>query len=84
MLQVATVGFQCFICLTPHVSDFRLYVALGTLRYCSIILCMLQQAIQHCVNIAIVIYWCCNNVLGMLQLVALHVAIVVNMLHPRS
>jgi hypothetical protein len=42
-------------------------------------------------NVAICVYWCCNNVFGMLQLVVfmmqlfvLHVAIVANMLHPRS
>jgi hypothetical protein len=41
--------------------------------------------------VATVVYWCCNNVFSMLQLVAfmmqpfvVHVAIVVNMLHPRS
>jgi hypothetical protein len=42
-------------------------------------------------DVAIVVYWCCNNVFSMLQLVAfmmqpfvVHVAIVANMLHPRS
>jgi hypothetical protein len=51
----------------------------GRIRRGSLLLCSCLFFV-----VAIVAYWCCNNILGMLQSFVVHVAIVVNMLRPCS